>query len=156
MAINFKPHGNKYYAFIYYTTMVLSYINALNNNKYFTGLVLLTLNLLSRFVPIKLTKNQKKLLQHNFFKQLIIFSIAFSVTRDVILSILVTAAFHILATHLYNENSKLCILPEHMKRLHSAIDTDGDNHISEEEIQNALKILEEAKKSGQSTNIAAF
>lgn len=136
--------------------MVLSYINALNNNKYFTGLVLLTLNLLSRFVPIKLTKNQKKLLQHNFFKQLIIFSIAFSVTRDVILSILVTAAFHILATHLFNENSKLCILPEHMKRLHSAIDTDGDNHISEEEIQNALKILEEAKKSGQSTNIAAF
>ncbi len=136
--------------------MVLSYINALNNNKYFTGLVLLTLNLLSRFVPIKLTKNQKKLLQHNFFKQLIIFSIAFSVTRDVILSILVTAAFHILATHLFNENSKLCILPEHMKRLHSAIDTDGDNHISEEEIQNALKILEEAKKSGQSTNIATF
>ena len=136
--------------------MVLSYINALNNNKYFTGLVLLTLNLLSRFVPIKLTKNQKKLLQHNFFKQVIIFSIAFSVTRDVILSILVTAAFHILATHLFNENSKLCILPEHMKRLHSAIDTDGDNHISEEEIQNALKILEEAKKSGQSTNVEAF
>jgi uncharacterized membrane protein len=136
--------------------MVLSYINALNNNKYFTGLVLLTLNLLSRFVPIKLTKNQKKLLQHNFFKQVIIFSIAFSVTRDIVLSILVTAAFHILATHLFNENSKLCILPEHMKRLHSAIDTDGDNHISEEEIQNALKILEEAKKSGQSTNIDAF
>jgi hypothetical protein len=136
--------------------MVLTYINALNNNKYFTGIVLLTLNLLSRFVPIKLTKNQKKLLQHNFFKQVIIFSIAFSVTRDVVLSILVTAAFHILATHLFNENSKLCILPEHMKRLHSAIDTDGDNQISEEEIQNALKILEEAKKSGQSTNIDAF
>lgn len=136
--------------------MVLSYINALNNNKYFTGIVLLTLNLLSRFVPIKLTKNQKKLLQHNFFKQVIIFSIAFSVTRDIILSILVTAAFHILATHLFNENSKLCILPEHMKRLHDAIDTDGDNHLSEEEIQNALKILEQAKKSGISAGVEPF
>lgn len=134
--------------------MVLQYINALNNNKYFTGIVLLTLNLLSRFVPIKLTKIQKKLLQHNLFKQLIIFSIAFSVTRDIIMSILVTAAFHILATHLLNEKSKLCILPEHMKRLHDAIDLDGDNHISEEEIQNALKILEQAKKSG--TSVESF
>jgi len=136
--------------------MVLSYINALNNNKYFIGIVLLTLNLLSRFVPIKLTKNQKKLLQHNLFKQIIIFSIAFSVTRDIILSVTVTAAFHILATHLLNENSKLCILPENMKRLHSAIDTDGDNQISDEEIQNALRILEDAKKSGKSTGVDTF
>jgi len=136
--------------------MVLSYINALNNNKYFIGLVLLTLNLLSRFVPIKLTKNQKKLLQHNLFKQIIIFSIAFSVTRDIILSVTVTAAFHILATHLLNENSKLCILPENMKRLHSAIDTDGDNQISDEEIQNALRILEDAKKSGQRVGVDTF
>jgi hypothetical protein len=136
--------------------MVLSYINALNNNKYFIGIVLLTLNLLSRFVPIKLTKNQKKLLQHNLFKQIIIFSIAFSVTRDIILSVTVTAAFHILATHLLNENSKLCILPENMKRLHSAIDTDGDNQISDEEIQNALRILEDAKKSGKSTEVDTF
>jgi hypothetical protein len=136
--------------------MVLSYINALNNNKYFIGLVLLTLNLLSRFVPIKLTKNQKKLLQHNLFKQIIIFSIAFSVTRDIILSVTVTAAFHILATHLLNENSNLCILPENMKRLHSAIDTDGDNQISDEEIQNALRILEDAKKSGQRVGVDAF
>lgn len=136
--------------------MVLSYINALNNNKYFIGIVLLTLNLLSRFVPIKLTKNQKKLLQHNLFKQIIIFSIAFSVTRDIILSVTVTAAFHILATHLLNENSNLCILPENMKRLHSAIDTDGDNQISDEEIQNALRILEDAKKSGKSTGVDTF
>ena len=136
--------------------MVLSYINALNNNKYFIGLVLLTLNLLSRFVPIKLTKNQKKLLQHNLFKQIIIFSIAFSVTRDIILSVTVTAAFHILATHLLNENSNLCILPENMKRLHSAIDTDRDNQISDEEIQNAMRILEDAKKSGQRVGVDTF
>lgn len=125
--------------------MVLNYINSLNNNKYFTGVVLLTLNLLSRFITIKLTKNQKKILQHSIFKQIIIFSIAFSVTRDIILSVIITAAFHVLATHLLNENSPMCILPEHLKKLHRAIDTDGDNEISEDEVKNALKILEKAK-----------
>lgn len=134
--------------------MVLKYINSLNDNKYFVGIVILTLNLFSRFVPIKLTKNQKRLLEHTLFKQIIIFSISFSVTRDIILSIVITAAFYLLTTHLLNEHSDMCVLPEHLKKLHTVIDDNGNNIISEEELQNALRILEKAKKYG--TNLEPF
>ena len=37
-------------------------------------------------------------------------------------------------------------MPESFKRLKLALDTDGDGEVSEEELKNALEILEKSKK----------
>ena len=74
-------------------------------------------------------------------RRLLIFTVFFIATRDVKTSIILTAAFVVIALELFNEKSKLCILP---KSIIDAIDTNKDGKLSHEEIQNALKILKKA------------
>ena len=45
-------------------------------------------------------------------------------THDIITSLLLTAAFIILADYLLNENSKFCIIPEELKRIAMIVDVD--------------------------------
>ena len=62
------------------------------------------------------------------------------------ISLTLTAAFYILTNHLFNENSRMCMLPEKWLRIQKAIDTNNDGVISDKEIDNALKVLERARR----------
>ena len=71
---------------------------------------------------------QEEFLKLSLARELLIFSIAWMGTHDIILSVLMTAAFVVLADYLFNEKSKLCILPEKFKKIelkssHSKIPT---------------------------------
>lgn len=121
-------------------------IQSLNNSKYFAGLVLLMMNIGSKYITIELSKTQEQYLRNVVAKQFLIFSICWMGTRDIVTSIILTAAFIVLTDHLFNEESSFCILPKHWHALKDAIDANGDNVISQEEINRAVKILEQAKK----------
>ena len=60
-----------------------------------------------------------------------------------------TIAFTILSEYLFNEESKLCVVPEKYRVLHSMVDTNQDGIISEEELAAATKILEKARDAAQ-------
>ena len=75
-----------------------------------------------------------------------IFCVVFLGTRDLVLSIIMTSAFIILSDHIFNEESKFCVIPGHMKKLSNLIDTNNDSVISPSEIKHAMEILEKAKK----------
>ena len=60
-----------------------------------------------------------------------------------------TGIFVILSNYVFHEDSAFCIIPEKYRQLHNALDTNNDNIISKEEIANAVKILENAKKQGK-------
>jgi len=77
-------------------------------------------------------------------RELLIFSIAWMGTRDIIVALLLTAAFVVLSDFLLNANSKLCVLPNKYQYLN--IDKNKDGNISDIEINNAMKTLERAKK----------
>ena len=47
---------------------------------------------------------------------------------------------------IFNENSKLCLLPHSMRKVKDEIDVDKDGIISDEELNNAIEILSKAKK----------
>lgn len=121
-------------------------VNSLNSSKYFAGLVLLMMNIGSKYITIELSKTQEQYLRNVIAKQLLIFSICWMGTRDIITSIILTAAFIILAEHLFNEDSSLCILPQQWIAMKDAVDANGDGVISVDEINRAVKILEQAKK----------
>ena len=76
----------------------------------------------------------------------LIFAIAWTATKDIIISLIVTATFHILATHLLNEESKYCIIPNAWRNFEKILDQNGDGEITEEEIKKAKEILEKARK----------
>jgi hypothetical protein len=102
------------------------------------------MNIGSRYIELKLTKGQEMILK-NIAREILIFTIAFVATKDLIMSFTITAIFIILANFVFNEKSKYSILPEKYKKLASLIDTNNDNVISENEINKAYDILKKAR-----------
>jgi hypothetical protein len=121
-------------------------IQGLNTSKLFAGFMMIFMNIGSRFVTIKLSKSQEAYIRNNIARELLIFSICWMGTKDLITSILLTAAFYILAEYILHEESKFCILPEKYKKYHMMFDMDGDGKVTKDEIKQAMDILDRAKK----------
>jgi hypothetical protein len=85
-------------------------IKNLNSSKYFAGLMILFLNLSSRYLALELSETQEQLLSNKIIRRFIIFTVVFVSTRDIWVSMIVTAVFIILVSGLFNENSKYCIM----------------------------------------------
>lgn len=127
-------------------TQLHKYIISLNNSKYLAGLCMIILNIGSKYITIELSKSQEDYVKNTIGRQLLLFSIAWMGTKDIYISLILTAVFIVLTQYLFNENSQLCILPKHVKDLYAEIDTNKDNRISEEELNRAIKILKLASK----------
>jgi hypothetical protein len=120
------------------------FMRDLGTNKLLIGVFMIFMNIGSRYIELKLTKGQEMILK-NIAREVLIFTIAFIHTKDLIISFIITGVFIILANFIFNEKSKYSILPEKYKKLASLIDTNNDNVISENEINKAYDILKKAR-----------
>ena len=123
-----------------------NHIMFLNNSKFFAGIIMILLNVGSKFISIQFSKSTEEYLKMNVTKQLLVFSMAWMGTRDIYTSLVLTAVFTILSDHLFNEESPYCCVPDKYRILAKLIDENKDGQVSEEEINNAINILEKAKK----------
>lgn len=121
------------------------FLENLSTSKLFIGLMMIFMNIGSRFIELKLTKGQEMIFK-NIAREVLIFTIAFMGSRDLIIAFVITAVFIILSNFVFNENSKYCILPESYRKLESVIDTNGDGKVSQEELDKAYEILKKAKE----------
>ena len=119
-------------------------VKELNNSKFFAGLVMIILNIGSKYITIELSKSQEQYLRNSIGRQLLIFSIAWMGSKDIFLALALTAIFNILTMFLFNEQSNMCIIPPHMRNFNDVLDKNKDGIISEEEIKNAKEILKKA------------
>jgi hypothetical protein len=119
----------------------------LNNSKFFAGVVMILLNVGSKFISIQFSKSSEEYLKMNVTKQLLVFSMAWMGTRDIYTALVLTAVFTVLSDHLFNEESPYCCVPEKYRVLSTLVDTNNDGEISQDEINNAITILENAKKN---------
>ena len=103
-----------------------AFIHSINSNRYFFAFMMLLLNIGARYIEIDLDNSHKKFLSSKVIRRLLIFTVAFIATRDVIASLIITS----------------CLLPKNI----SEIDTNTDGVISPEEIENAYNILKKAGK----------
>ena len=124
-----------------------SSLTSLNNSRFFAGLIMIMLNIGSKYITIELSKTQEEYLRNNVGRQLLIFSISWMGTRDIYLALGLTAVFTILTQYLFNENSSFCILPKHVKALGEVLDSNNDNKVSDAEIRHALEVLNKAKQN---------
>ena len=122
---------------------------SLNDSKFFSGLVMIMLNIGSKYITIELSKNQEEYLKNSVARVLLLFSITWMGTRDIYMSILLTSAFIIMTGYLFNEESSLCILPANLKRFNNILDKNDDSKVSDQEISAAVAILEKAKRREQ-------
>jgi hypothetical protein len=118
----------------------------LNNSKFFAGIVMILLNVGSKFISIQFSKSTEEYLKMSVTKQLLVFAMAWMGTRDIYTSLVLTAVFTILSDHLFNEESPYCCVPQKFRILANVIDQNNDGVVSEQDINNAIAILEKAKR----------
>ena len=144
--IKYKPFNLKNIKF-----NLTTFLNNLGTNKLFIGIMMIFMNLGSRFIEIKLTKGQEIFFK-NAARELLIFTIAFMGSRDIFIALIITSVFIILSNFIFNENSKYNILSKKYKNIIDAIDTDNDGEISQEELDKAQEILKKAKNKDNLNN----
>lgn len=123
-------------------------VQAINNSKIFAGLMIVTLNIVSKFANFKLSKTLEAYLKFTFSKQILVFVIAWMGTRDIYTAAFITLVYIIVVEVLLHEESNFFVLSEEFKDYHiSLLDSENDNKtvITEEDIRKAKDVLERAR-----------
>jgi len=76
----------------------------LNENKYFIGLMMIMVNIGSRFIIEELNDDQRRFINNPYFRRIVVFSVIFMATRDIMTSFIITG---FIVLYLYScENEK--------------------------------------------------
>ena len=127
---------------------ILVNISSLNNNKYFAGIIMLIINIGSKYVTIELSKTQEDYIKYTLGRQILLFSILWMGLRDIITALILILVFIIFADYLFNDNSKFCLLNNNY------INNNKDV-VTNKEIDDAISILKRARniKNKHKSNI---
>jgi hypothetical protein len=116
-------------------------IYSLNDSKFFAGIVMLIMNIGSKYAVVELSHTQESYLKYTLGRLLLIFSILWVGTRDIVSSLFLTALFVVLVDYLFNENSKYCIIPEKYKELREEM----GERVTQQQINEAIHTLKKAR-----------
>ena len=120
-------------------------INSLNSSTFFAGVMMICLNIGSRYIQLNLDESTESYIKYALTKEIMVFTISWMATRNIYMSLGLTAVFIVLADFIFNEKSRYCLLPKkfiHSRRMNELVDT---KILSEKEINDALEVLERAK-----------
>ena len=129
------------------------HLASLNNSKFFAGLVMIMLNIGSKYITIELSKTQEEYLKNHVARQILIFSISWMGTRDILMSLALTAIFIVMTEFLFNENSRFCVIPLEYRKYKDVLDLNGDGVVTPDEIKKAEELLKKAKTQQSNTSM---
>lgn len=118
-------------------------IKTINNSKIFAGLIVITLNIASRFVTIRLSKSMESYLKFTFSRDVLVFCIVWMGSREIYIAFIFTVLFTFIMDFLLNEESIYCILPEKFTTYHKDLLEESPSH---DDIAKAKEILEKVEK----------
>ena len=86
-------------------------VESINGSRLFVGMMMLLLNVGSRFVIQDISKTQEEWFNNQLLRRLVIFAICFVGTRDLVTSIILTAGFIIFTSGLFSDKHPMSVLP---------------------------------------------
>jgi ABC-type multidrug transport system fused ATPase/permease subunit len=101
------------------------------------------MNIGSKYVVVELSRTQESFMKYTLGRLLLIFSILWIGTRDIVISLMLTAVFVLLVDYLFNENSRYCIIPEKYKELREEL----GEQVTQQEVNQAIYTLKKARKN---------
>lgn len=122
----------------------LAYLAILNSNKVLWGATMLMLNFGARYVVADLGKTHEALLSNAFSKKLIILSLFFVATRDLMMSFILTVAYIIVVDGLMHEKRKFSLVPKKMTETFHQL-------VSKEDYNKAKSIIEKYESDNKMT-----
>jgi len=139
-----------------YANRLFSYLNnnvdAMNKSKLFAGLMIIILNIASKFVTIRLSKTMEAYLKYTFSKQVLVFAMAWMGTRDIYVALFIVLVFTICMDYLFHEDSMFCCLPDTFKDYH--LELMNNDTVSDDEILKAKVVLEKAERQKQDSELS--
>ena len=121
----------------------------MNNSKIFAGIMIILMNITSKYVPIKLGKTMERLMKHYISAPLLVFAVSWIGTRDLYIAFIITGLYILFAEILFNEDSSFCVLSEEFRDYHDQIEKEQlekNEQLTEEDVIKARAVLEKAKK----------
>ena len=124
---------------------VSSYARSINESKIFAGLMIVIINIASKFVTFKLSKTVESYLKFTFSRDILVFAITWMGTRDIFISLGMTLLFIFIVDYLLNENSSICCLPQSFinEQINMLEGMEGREPTADE-IKKAKEVLEHA------------
>lgn len=126
-------------------SIVNNSINSLNSSTFFAGIMMICLNIGSRYIQLNLDESTESYIKYALTKEILVFTISWMATRNIYMSLGLTAVFIVLADFILNEKSRYCLLPKKFIRSRRMNELVDNKILSEKEINDALEVLEKAK-----------
>lgn len=114
-----------------------SFLNSLNSSKVLIGVAMIIFNIGSKFLVIDMSKSQQQFFKNIIIRRITLFCIFFVATRDIMISLILTAVFVVLAFNILHEDSPYSVLNK---------TTFYDNVYTKEEYEMSKKIITEYEK----------
>jgi hypothetical protein len=127
-----------------------THVATLNSSKFFAGLMIITLNIASKFVTFRLSKTMEAYLKFTFSRLILVFAIAWVGTRDIYTALVICLLFTICMDFLFNEESQFCCLPSAFTDYHVGLLEGMDTQSGVSKIDEAIQVLEQIKKEQSS------
>ena len=121
-----------------------SVIYNLNNSKFFAGILMILMNLGSKYISLELSESQDEFFSNVVIRRIMIFTVVFIATKDIIVSFIITACFIILVSGLFNQDSKYCLIRNNSPKT---------KIISKEQVEKAKKIIMKYEKQRQKSKL---
>ena len=135
-------------------------INSLNSSTFFAGIMMICLNIGSRYIQLNLDESTESYIKYALTKEILVFTISWMATRNIYHALVLTAVFVVLADFALNEKSKYCILPKNFIKSRKLGEYTNNKIITEKEFNDAMEIVEKYKtqknKSSQLNYLDAY
>jgi hypothetical protein len=123
-------------------------VKALNQSKIFAGVMIVIINIASKFVTFKVSKTVESYLKFTFSRHMLVFAATWLGTRDIYIALFMTLIFMLIVDVLFNEKSMFCCLPESfINEQVSKLEGMENQMPTPEEIVKAKIVLEKANKT---------
>ena len=114
------------------------YVNKLNENKLFVGLMVVVVAVGGRFIIDELNDSQKSFIHNTWVRRLFVFGVCFMATRDICISSIITMIFVIVVSEFTNKDNSSQLLPIEEDKLQKQM---NEKKVIIETINNQLEKL---------------
>ena len=135
-------------------------INSLNSSTFFAGIMMICLNIGSRYIQLNLDESTESYIKYALTKEILVFTISWMATRNIYSALVLTAVFVVLADFILNEKSKYCLLPKKFIKSRKLGEFTNNKVITDKEYSDALDLVQSYKtqksKSSQLNYLDAY
>ena len=127
-------------------------INSLNSSTFFAGIMMICLNIGSRYIQLNLDESTESYIKYALTKEILVFTISWMATRNIYSALVLTAVFVVLADFILNEKSNYCLLPKKFIKSRKLGEYTNNKVITDKEYGDAMDIVQKYKTQKSKSN----